>query len=779
MHVKDVAFTVLLVLVAVSLAPGRAATADNPPTIERVSVTDDEQQANGASDDAPAISADGRFVAFTSRAQNLGPQGPDPRGVYVRDTLNGTTERIDVDDSGRPADDVTDFGVDISADGRFVVFTSRASNLVPGDTNASLDVFVRDREAGTTERASVSTVGDDLSGEAHHPVMSRNGRFVVFGVAAGSLIADRLYVRDRAAGTTALVDIRPASGSYRGSLAIAQAVTDDGGFLTLFTDAALLSIDHNGRYDAYGFDLARSRPLALNVTPSGDFGDAGSEFSSISADGRYVAFDSDASNLVPGDRNRTRDVFVRDLVGEGTTRSSVSGGGSEGNGMSTIPVISADGRHVAFRSVASNLVVGDGNGLYDVYVRDMAAGTTRRISTSAAGVEGDGHSEFAALSADGRTVAFESAAANLVPNDTNAVSDVFLTRTPVAGNPGVQFTKATGQASVLAGQAIDYTLTIDNTGDVPLTGMVISDDAAPDCAGPVPDLDAGDQTTVECSFTTAPGDVGTYTNVATLATEELPPVASNAVGVGVVAAPSLAVTASADQTDVATGDTIDLHVTVTNTGNVPLTGLVVTDDPAPDCEATLPSLAVGVTHTVDCSYTTTPADAGTYENVATVQSDQTASVTSNRVQVAVRIRRQPDLKVRRHRGPRVGDDLYGTDVTGQVVVVERPPGGMAEFFFTVQNDGHTSDRFTIDRVEVGRNGVRFFAGRSDRDITAEVLSGTYRTDPIDPGASSTIRLEVAVPRSARSGSDRRVTLTATSPRAPVVVDTARAQVHVR
>ncbi|MBL8777989.1 MAG: PD40 domain-containing protein [Acidimicrobiales bacterium] len=782
---KRGAFVLLLGLVAVSLVEAGKATAAGPPTIERVSVSDAEAQAGGESRDTPAMSADGRYVAFTSGALDLEPPPVgQPRGVYVRDTMQGTTERINVTHDGGPANDVTDFDVGISADGRFVVFTSRASNIVPGDTNGRLDVFVRDRQLQTTERVSVSSTGVEAAADSNHPVISANGRFVAFGSYASTWSPEDtdtkkdFYVRDRVARTTSLVKVRPSGVSHSVNYEAVTSIADDGRTLALYTDSKLRSDDTNGRVDAYLIDLVAHTNLPLNRSATA-FGNGRSSNAQVSADGRYVVFESESSNLVTDDTNGTGDVFVRDLVAQETTRVSVNGAGGQGNGHSGYPAISADGRHVAFRSAASNLVVDDTNAAFDVFVRNLATGATRRISTDAAGVEGNGVSESPVMSADGRAVAFTSDATNLVPDDTNATTDVFLVRTPVSGNPAVQFTKAAVQTSVLAGAVIEYTLTIANTGDVPLTGMVIADPAALDCAGPVPDLAAGAETAVECSYTTTPDDVGTYTNVATLATEELPPAASNAVGVSVVAAPALAVTASADQDEVSSGDVIDLYVTVTNTGNVPVTNVVVDDPSAPACATTVPSLAVGAAQVVSCAYTTTPDDVGTYTTVASARSDQTPSVSSDPVEVTVHIRRQPDLKVRRHGGPRIGDDVYGGAAADQAVVVERPAGGAAEFFFSVQNDGHRADRFTIDRVEPGRRAVRFYAGRSDRDITDEVLSGTYRTARLVVGASSTIRLEMAVPPTAASGADRPVTLRATISGSPGTVDTARALVHVR
>ena len=162
--------------------------------------------------------------------------------------------------------------------------------------------------------------------------------------------------------------------------------------------------------------------LASDGTQANDF----SENPAISADGRYVAFDSVASNLVPGDTNQPSDVFVRDLR-SGTTRLvSLAMNGAQANDSSDYPAISADGRYVAFRSFATNLVPGGTNGSEDVFVRDLRSGTTRRVSVAPGGRQANGESFTPAISADGRYVAFDSSASNLVPGDTNHASDVFV-----------------------------------------------------------------------------------------------------------------------------------------------------------------------------------------------------------------------------------------------------------------------------------------------------------------------------------------------------------------
>ncbi|OLE97519.1 MAG: hypothetical protein AUG75_07280, partial [Cyanobacteria bacterium 13_1_20CM_4_61_6] len=164
---------------------------------------------------------------------------------------------------------------------------------------------------------------------------------------------------------------------------------------------------------------------SVNLTGTGG-GNGNSIFPSASADGRYVAFESEANNLVLNDNNNVSDVFVRDLLTGTTALVSVNSAGSGGNGASTSPVISADGRYVAFVSAASDLVGNDTNGVSDVFVRDLRTGTTALVSVSAGGAtSGNGSSDSPAMTPDGRWIAFASKATNLVPGVTNNQGEIY------------------------------------------------------------------------------------------------------------------------------------------------------------------------------------------------------------------------------------------------------------------------------------------------------------------------------------------------------------------
>ncbi len=323
----------------------------------------------------PVLSADGRFVAFESSATNL--VANDTNGqtdIFVHDRQTGETTRVSLGPAGVEANAGCGTPV-ISADGRFIAFESSATNLVTNDTNNEGDVFVHDRQSGETTRVSLTDGGGEGNSDSELGAISADGRLVCFRSFATNLVANDtnntpdIFVRDRQANTTTRV----------------------------------------------------------NVSTGGDQANASSEDSDISADGRFVAFESNATNLVPNDTNNQGDVFVRDLLNNTTIRVSVNSNGDQVVGDSSgNPSISADGRFVAFTSEASNLVDGDNNSTVDVFVRDLLTGSTFRVSLDSNGAEGNGSSTQPVISADGLAVIFASLATNLVPNDNNGSRDIFV-----------------------------------------------------------------------------------------------------------------------------------------------------------------------------------------------------------------------------------------------------------------------------------------------------------------------------------------------------------------
>jgi Tol biopolymer transport system component len=418
-----------VVLILVCLAAALPALA---ATTERVSVSSAGEQGNSDSG-YPAISADGRYVAFKSAASNLVPG--DTNGtwdIFVQDRLTGVTERVSVSTAGDEGNDYSDCPA-ISADGRYVAFVSSASNLVAGDTNGASDIFVHDRLTGVTERVSVSTAGDEGNDESDYPAISDDGRYVAFDSNASNLGPDDtnsswdVFVHDRLTGATERVSVS-STGEQGNDFSYYAAISADGRYIAFASDASnLVAGDTNGREDVFVHDVLTDATERASVSTAGEEANGTSTGAAISADGRYVGFLSSASNLVSGDTNGEWDIFVHDGLTGVTERVSVSSTGEEGNTGSENPSsTSADGRYVAFPSNASNLVPDDTNGTTDVFVHDRLTGASERVSVSAAGEEANGGSGGAAISADGRCVAFASEASNLVLGDTNGVFDVFV-----------------------------------------------------------------------------------------------------------------------------------------------------------------------------------------------------------------------------------------------------------------------------------------------------------------------------------------------------------------
>jgi Tol biopolymer transport system component len=341
---------------------------------ELVSVDSNGAQGDGASL-YPRISSDGRRVAFWSFASNLVVGDTNARwDVFVRDRDNGITQRVSIATSGAQGEgDLGYFGLSISAGGRFVAFTSQAGDLVNGDTNSTADVFVRDQVLNVTDRASVFSNGSQGFGWSDDPSIAANGRWVAFQSLTSfdgpdANMAEDVFVHDRLWGTTTLI----------------------------------------------------------SKAPLGSLSDGASYFPSISADGKFVTFASTATNLVSGDTNQAADVFLRARRGGPTERVSVSSTGAEGDQFSIPTSISDDGRYVGFSSEASNLVLADTNAVADVFLRDCQLGVTERLSVDSTGQQADNATYDVSISSDGRYAALSSYAANLVAGDTNSLVDAFV-----------------------------------------------------------------------------------------------------------------------------------------------------------------------------------------------------------------------------------------------------------------------------------------------------------------------------------------------------------------
>jgi len=409
--------------------------------IERVSVDNSGGEGDGGSI-YPSISSDGRYVAFDSTATNLVAGDTNARGdVFVYDRVTDTIEMVSVDNSGVQGDDGS-YNPSISSDGRYVAFTSYATNLVTGDTNTFSDVFAYDRVTNEIERVSVDNGGVEENGNSQDPSISSDGRYVAFESPATNLVIgdtnarNDVFVYDRVTNEIERVSVDNSAVQGDGS-SYRPSISSDGRYVAFYSFAAnLVAGDTNGRSDVFVYDRVTNEIERVSVDNSSVQGNNDSYNTRINSDGRYVAFHSEATNLVTGDTNTDSDVFVYDRDTNEIERVSVDNGGVEGNDDSEYPSISSDGRYVAFTSHATNLVTGDTNTDSDVFVYDRDTDTIEMVSVDNSGVQGDDVSEYPSISSDGRYVAFESNATNLVAGDTNARDDVFVSYTVSGTSPG-------------------------------------------------------------------------------------------------------------------------------------------------------------------------------------------------------------------------------------------------------------------------------------------------------------------------------------------------------
>jgi Tol biopolymer transport system component len=415
------ALSALGVLFAVLPAEAPAASAAVPGgqagAVSRVSVSSAGAQADRRSFSAPETSANGRYVAFTSGATNLAePDTNNFAEAFVHDLRTGTTTLVSGTSTGAR---VSAGGPTLSANGRFVAFIT-GSAAVPEDTNGVPDVYLRDRWTGTLTWASRPAEGTAWPGVTYARI-SADGRHVVMVTNDTASTPRNVYVRDLRRGSTTQVD--PAADGH----AFFAAISPNGRYVVFSSQATnLLPADTEPDQDIFVRDL-RTGSLRQASLSSTDGQIMGTDTTvSISADGSRVAFTSRHNDVVPDDTNAARtarDVFVRNLRAGTTELVSLSDADTQAVGHHHAPKISENGRHVTFVSNADDLAPGDTNHWEDVFVRDLRTGRTRAVSTASG--DSDKHSEAPAISHDGRTVVFLSAATTLVPDDTNQVDDIF------------------------------------------------------------------------------------------------------------------------------------------------------------------------------------------------------------------------------------------------------------------------------------------------------------------------------------------------------------------
>lgn len=436
--------------------------------------------------------------------------------VSVNCSAAATIERVSVDSNGNEANSYSYYS-SISGDGRYVAFQSQASNLVADDTNGRSDIFLHDRQTSTTTRVSVDSNGNQANGYSEYPNISSDGRYVVFSSTASNLVSDDtngkrdMFIHDTQTSETELINLS-IDGSeitniyyYNNNISISANAR----YLAVrATTKTVVNGKNISRYEVLVYDRQTDETERVSVDSNGNLANQYSEYPTISADGRYVAFQSNATNLVAGDTNGISDIFVHDRQTGETKRVSVDSNGNQGNDYSRYPTISADGRYVAFISDANNLVSDDINEIQDIFIHDLQTNKTelvnvysgcnrgfdyyRNLSFSSNGryLSFSAHSnknhsstygsyiydrqtektvsilgnsyydENSRISADGTYVVFTSYHNNLVNGDTNSTSDIFVKAVDV-GNQGVlQFSAEKYSVNEKSGSA---TITVTRT----------------------------------------------------------------------------------------------------------------------------------------------------------------------------------------------------------------------------------------------------------------------------------------------------------------------------
>jgi Tol biopolymer transport system component len=380
----------------------------------------------------PELSADGRYIIYQSDATNL--VADDTNGVpdcFLYDAMLGTTKRVSVSSAGAQADGG---GLEpvISLDNRYVAFYSFASDLVPGDSNGHADIFLHHLPTATTTLISVGMGGAEANGGSRYPVISYFGRYVGYESKASNLVPGDtnevrdVFVYDKQTGVTTRASTSAAGMEGDGD-SVDAFISPDGRHVAFESSASnLVPGDTNGVTDVFVKDLQTGAIFRASVDSSGVEGNDSSQDCAISDLGLVVSFSSHATNLVANDANGYEDIFLHFVTTGVTERMNVASDGTQGHVGGYTPFLSPDGGFGTFVSAASNLVNGDTNSTLDVFVRDIAAGTTERVSVGSLGQQGFGECSYPGLDWGARYVVFDSGSENLVTGDVNGTRDIFL-----------------------------------------------------------------------------------------------------------------------------------------------------------------------------------------------------------------------------------------------------------------------------------------------------------------------------------------------------------------
>ncbi len=362
---------------------------------------------------------------------------PAPTPTPTPPPANGNTVRVSISSNGDEGNSIS-YDTSISVNGRYIAFASNASNLVPGDSGSYQDIFVHDNQTGQTIRVSITSNGIEANGNSRQPMISSDGRYVVFVSEANNLDANYpgmsgIFIHDIQTETTSLVSVS-SDGIPGDSVSNYPSISANNQFIAFDSGSQnLVPNDTNGRQDIFVRDLLTGETNIVSIASDGTYGNNESTFPLISADGRFIAFSSKSNNLVQNDANNNTDVFVHDRQNGTTVLISVSTNGTQGDENSTASSISSDGRYVVFSSKSGSLDSTCSFGISQIYVRDRETAETICVSVSSNGEQGDFHSRDGKITTNGQYIVFHSNASNLSPNDLNQYGDDLFIHNLVPG----------------------------------------------------------------------------------------------------------------------------------------------------------------------------------------------------------------------------------------------------------------------------------------------------------------------------------------------------------
>ena len=586
--------------------------------VELISV-DIHAVAGNAPSNTVAVNADGTFVAFYSDADDLVTGDRNGfRDVFVRNRQTHTTELVSVNDAGMQGNADSHALGDapaINGDGAVVAFYSDATNLVAGDANGQTDVFVRLRGSGKTQIVSLATDGSQGNGPSLSPSISADARYVAFQSLASNLVSDDtnqvadIFVRDRVANATERVCDQIQANNY----SYGPSISADGNFVA-FTSAAtnLVPHDTNHHLDVFVCNRQMGAIDIASISTAGAQGNGDSILPAISADGRFVAFKSVASNLVPNDNNGVADVFVRDRLMGTTERVSVNTRGGDSDGTSFPPSIDYSGRFVAFGSEADNLVPHDANGFSDVFVRDRQIGFTLEVDLNDQGQQANNGTLDVppSVSGDGKAIGFISLASNLVNNDFNGVSDVYITSNPFFCQSGICPTDLVCSNGMCQPESIPTATPTATTTQTPAASATTAETPS---VTPVP----SETPTVSSTATATATEIATETATAMVVATDTPTE---------IVEPTETETAVATETETPTAGATSTEIGTATATETPTANTTTTTTATTTATETPTGSAVATTSPTE---TETPSASATATETASATAAETSTATAS------------------------------------------------------------------------------------------------------------------------------------------------------